>query len=345
MGAEVAADGQADGGAGADVGAGASSDPDSAMTPLAVDAGNPKDVGPSPKPGAGPRLRFHLADAAIADLASAFYLRPIAIEIVNEVSVLERLPLAVGAIDLLLYRGGNKLLVFDDHVMAANALTKIRLVLDALEPATIAFADAPPSPVAIPIAGDPALTQDVAIAIKGDVTTDMTLHIDLRKNLRDDGAGGHVLLPTMDAFESHTRGALQAIGIDATAAAVGCVYRELESNLRVSSLSDLPAAPTSSLETVLDPILDPVQGTVVEPLAQVATLSLQSGDSRCWDAAGSSVIGSDGFRVDYLVPGRYRIRLFLTDTLYVELPMLADVTADVVSLVDLSEVGAMIPAH
>lgn len=282
--------------------------PGSGDTPNAVDIGNPTGTGP--KSG---RLTLYLADASI-DGAKHFYVRPVALRFLGP-SLDQRIELSpsIGAVDLLQYREGVKFPLYDGPVLE-GAYTDVHVILDFSDPATLVQADNTSSSVLVPPLLDflsplvgspessPALAGKFALNIIETATADATLHIDL----------GRALLPI-------------SVGLppDLLGLAYGHDFWLIP--LADGFLSDTVGA----LKGIGLGLL--VKTACVYKNAVPATPETAD----CLHAAGRAVTKNSSFRIDYLHPGSYAIRLYLSQTLYLDVPALGTVTAGVLNILSM----------
>jgi hypothetical protein len=159
-----------------------------------------------------------------------------------------------------------------------------------------------------------ALCGSVTLPITETSDADVTMHVDLRRQLRaiTDGLplawlifqpdATHWLAPESATFLSDTVGALMGVGLGALTR-VACAYR-------------VPEPPTLNILGI--------------PLLTGADTN-----ATCRNAAGSAVVQGITFRIDYLPPGRYGLRLFVGDLVYADVPGLFTITAGLLNVVDL----------
>lgn len=266
--------------------------------PVAVDAGNPKDVGPE-KDG---KLKLYLADQAVSDDAVAMMVRIRGVRLEADDGRALEIVLPPTEVDLMQFQEGAKYLLVDAAV-ETEGYDRVVVLLDDADPATVIFDDGQSFPVDV-LSGTGEVALFGAIEPKLPQTTgwqdaDVTMHVDLRKQLTlVDGA--YELSPVSRTFPSAAVGAIRGFGLEGLIVKAACVYKS----------------------TGLLPV------------------GIQT--SGCATSDGSATIRNGTFYVGYLLPDTYVLRLFLTDSLYIDVPGVVSVVAGSMTLIDLSPLTDLI---
>ncbi len=290
---------------------------------VAVDAGNPVDVGPGGGSGSTGKLKLRLADAVPADGAQSVILRIHAVELVGQDATPNAwIPVPAQDLNLLDFREGRSFPLIDGSVPEGH-YARIRLLLAPDDPATLVAASGVSSRVFVPpvTPGAPPALEGAIDLVVTTIEADVTMHVDLRYGLRSRSDGldpalavlddaPYWLVPEHSTFLSASVGAVRGLGMEPLLGRVVCAY---------------------PVGTVSAPTEWPAVGGLIPLLP-----SVHVGASSCRSASGSAVAGPDGFYVGYLPPGSYVLHLYLSDTSYVTLPNLVPVVAGTVSVVDLS---------
>ncbi len=267
--------------------------------PMAVDVGNPKGTGASP---GGNGAKLYLADAAPVDQAEAVWVQIIGVEVIGDADKAIIFHFPMKSINLMEYAAGRKYALLEEH-LDMDRIREVRVLLQPGAPAWVVLPDGETAPVEVP---ENRIVGRGDFALNSNAPLDLTMHIDLRKQLRDDVTDSYTLLSDADLFLTPTRGGLLALGIDPGVFKVVCAR---------AARDVLPTPPSG--------------GGGLIPTALGATPL--SGDSACLTAAGSSAEGANGFRIDYLPPGNYLLELYLDDEWYLLAPQLVRVDAGVLN--------------
>jgi hypothetical protein len=240
--------------------------------------------------------------------------------------VAERIALPPQEIDLLQFQHGTKHLLFEGEV-PAGSYEEARIVLADAEPVTLVLADGSAESVLVPeyhrVHGEDggsgaadvrAVFGTLSLTFGEGTPEDVTMHIDLRKMLRPVDASLPAAWRDPQSDAHYWLAPENPTFRSATVGAVEAIGL-LSSRLTVACLYEGGS-----------------------PLVGVDATS-----SGCPNAAGSGLIANGTFRVDYLQPGPYAIRLYLTDSVYVSVPGLVNVTAGQTRILDLGSVLALLP--
>lgn len=286
--------------------------------PTAVDTGNPTGVGPKPTGS----FRLMMADAPLGDSVKKLIIRPTAVQLfrkkratgatVDKNDMVEITLPQVKEIDLLAYRDGLKMTLLNSVTLPAGTYEELRVILHPGNPVTIEYADGSQE---APILSSPEVfeggeeSNEIALygvrtlTIQENELSEMLMHVDVRKQLR---RGSELNPPKIG--EANQKKYL------------------------------LPKQDLLSLQEV-----GGLKGLSLNLLFKVACAypqgATKDSQSTCFNAAGSAVLSEGKFYFPYLAPGIYELRVFLTDTTYVDHVINGAVAAEGVIEVDLQHVS------